>query len=50
MVAAHWVKVLANETSAFGISGVVLAGLVTVLGTEGAVLALAYAVGSSVVV
>jgi hypothetical protein len=50
MVAAHWVKVLAAETTAFGSSVIVLESSVIVSGTEGATLALTSAVGSSVVV
>jgi hypothetical protein len=49
-VAAHWVEVLAAETSAFGSPGIVLESLVAVPGTEGVTLALASAVGSSIVV
>jgi hypothetical protein len=50
MVAAHSVKVLAVETSAFGSLGVVLESLVVVPGSKRTALALAPAVSSSVVV
>jgi hypothetical protein len=49
-VAAHWVEVLAAETSASGSSGIVLESSVVVPGTKGATLTLAFAVGSTVVV
>jgi hypothetical protein len=49
-VAAHWVEVLAAEASTSGSLDIVLESLVTLPGTKGATLALAYAVGSSVVV
>jgi hypothetical protein len=48
-IAAHWVEVLAAETSAFGRSTVVLESSVTVSGTQGATLALAFVADSSVV-
>jgi hypothetical protein len=50
MAAAHWVEVIATETSAFGSSVVVLESSVAVSETEGTSLALASVVGSSVVV
>jgi hypothetical protein len=49
MVASHWVVVLAAEASTSGRSGVVLESLVAVPGTEGAILALTFAAGSSIV-
>jgi hypothetical protein len=50
MVATHWVEMIASVTSASGSEGVVLESLVTIPRTEGATIALAPAVGSSVVV
>jgi hypothetical protein len=47
MVAAHWVKVLATETSAFRSWGIVLESSVVVSGAEDATLALASGTGSS---
>jgi hypothetical protein len=50
MVAAHWVEVVAVESSASGRSDIGLESSVTASGTEGAALALASVVGSSVVI
>jgi hypothetical protein len=50
MVVAHWVDVLAGETSTSGSLDVVLESSVAVPGTEGVALALALAVSSSVMV
>jgi hypothetical protein len=50
MVAAHWVDVVAVEASASGSSDAGLESSVAVSETEGAALALASVVGSSVVI
>jgi hypothetical protein len=50
MVATRWVEVVAVEASASRNSDVVLESSVTVSETEGVVLALASAAGSSVVI
>jgi hypothetical protein len=50
MVAARWVEVVAVEASASERSDVGLESSVAVSGTEGAALALASVVGSSVVI
>jgi hypothetical protein len=49
MVAARWVEVVAVDAFASGRSDVGLGSSVVALGTEGAALALASVVGSSVV-